>query len=225
MPEHTEAQRRARLASFGLGDKNAETPAGDLSGGEKARLLFSLISFHAPHMLVLDEPANHLDMDSRAELIKSLNSYSGAVIVISHDRNLLESVVERLWLVDKGTVKPYDGSLEDYRAVQLETKKVKPKTSASEDTRADQRRATAQARASIAPLKKQAETIEIKINRLRETLLTIDKALMSPGYFSDHPDLAQAKTIERGQLVKTIDSLEEDWLIASESYEVAKAAL
>jgi len=104
MPDATEAQRRSRLAQFGLGIKNAETPAGDLSGGEKARLLFSLIGFHKPHLLVLDEPANHLDIDSRAELIKSLNNYEGAVLIISHDRNLLEAVVDRLWLVDRGTV-------------------------------------------------------------------------------------------------------------------------
>jgi len=96
MPDATEAQRRSRLAQFGLGVKNAETPAGDLSGGEKARLLFSLIGFHKPHLLVLDEPANHLDIDSRAELIKSLNNYEGAVLIISHDRNLLEAVVDRL---------------------------------------------------------------------------------------------------------------------------------
>jgi len=123
MPEATEAQRRARLAAFGLGVKNAETPAGDLSGGEKARLLFSLVGFHKPHLLILDEPANHLDIDSRAELIKSLNAYEGAILIISHDRNLLEAVVDRLWLVDKGTVSIYEGSLEDYRNFQLEKQK------------------------------------------------------------------------------------------------------
>ena len=117
MPEATEAQRRARLASFGLGFEKSETRAGDLSGGEKARLLFSLIGFHNPHLLVLDEPTNNLDIDSRAELMRSLNAYSGAVLLISHDRSLLEAVVDRLWLVDKGTVQNYDGSLEDYRAL------------------------------------------------------------------------------------------------------------
>jgi len=86
MPDATEAH--------GLGIKNAETPAGDLSGGEKARLLFSLIGFHKPHLLVLDEPANHLDIDSRAELIKSLNAYEGAVLIISHDRNLHGSSIK-----------------------------------------------------------------------------------------------------------------------------------
>jgi len=131
MPEATEAQRRARLASFGLGIKNAETPAGDLSGGEKARLLFSLVGFHKPHLLVLDEPANHLDIDSRAELIRSLNNYEGAVIVISHDRNLLEAVVDRLWLIDSGKVERFEGSLEDYRNLQskeLRLLKRKPKS-------------------------------------------------------------------------------------------------
>ena len=91
MPEATEAQRRARLARFGLGREQSETIAGDLSGGEKARLLFSIISFDAPHLLVLDEPTNHLDKDSRNELTKALNTYEGAVLLISHDRNLLEN--------------------------------------------------------------------------------------------------------------------------------------
>jgi len=225
MPENTEAQRRARLASFGLGIKNAETPAGDLSGGEKARLLFSLISFHAPHMLVLDEPANHLDMDSRSELIKSLNDYSGAVIIISHDRNLLESVVDRLWLVDDGGVVPYEGTLEEYRESQLDTKKQKQKRGQSEDSKADQRRAAAEARESIAPLKKRAEDLERKINRLRDELGLIDAQLAAPGYFGKNPNEAQAKTKNRGQIVKKITGLEEDWLEASERYETAKAAL
>jgi len=163
MPDATEAQRRSRLAQFGLGVKNAETPAGDLSGGEKARLLFSLIGFHKPHLLVLDEPANHLDIDSRAELIKSLNNYEGAVLIISHDRNLLEAVVDRLWLVDKGTVTTYDGSLEDYRALQLEKDRSnKKQASGDNDSRKKSRRESAEIRKRLAPLKKAYENIEAK---------------------------------------------------------------
>lgn len=226
MPDATEAQRRARLASFGLGIKNAETPAGDLSGGEKARLLFSLISFHAPHMLVLDEPANHLDMDSRAQLIKSLNEYSGSVLVISHDRNLLESVVDRLWLVDDGRVEPYEGTLEEYRQSQLDSRKNRKKSSGKDgDSKAEQRRAAAEARESIAPLKRRAEDLERKIDRLRDELGLMDAQLAAPGFFNKDRNKAQKLSQSRGQVLKKISKLEEEWLAASERYETAKAAL
>jgi len=223
MPEATEAQRRARLAQFGLGVKNAETPAGDLSGGEKARLLFSLISFHAPHLLVLDEPANHLDMDSRAELIKSLNDYTGAVLIISHDRNLLEAVVDRLWLVDKGTVKNYDGSLEDYRNSQLlKNKTFKKQKVKSESQRVAARKNAAEARKLIAPLKKKYEAIETNIQKNRKLLTDIDTQLSVNDLFTINPERAVNLGRQRVSIASLIETLETDWLMAVEAYEQAK---
>jgi len=225
MPEATEAQRRARLAQFGLGVKNAETPAGDLSGGEKARLLFSLIGFHKPHLLVLDEPANHLDIDSRAELIKSLNAYEGAVLIISHDRNLLEAVVERLWLVDKGTVTTYEGSLEDYRALQLEKDRSnKKQTAGVGDTRKQSRKDAAEARKRIAPLKKAYETLEARIAKTKARLPLIDEELSISDIFTINPDKAVKLGQERVELIRVIEALEMDWLEALESYEAAKTS-
>jgi len=225
MPDATEAQRRARLAQFGLGIKNAETPAGDLSGGEKARLLFSLIGFHKPHLLVLDEPANHLDIDSRAELIKSLNGYEGAVLIISHDRNLLEAVVDRLWLVDKGTVSTYDGSLEDYRALQLEKDRSRKKqTSGEGHARKQSRRDAAEARKRIAPLKKVYEALEARIRKAKARLPIIDKELSIKDIFTINPDKAVKLGQERAELLRVIETLEMDWLEAMERYEVAKAS-
>ena len=223
MPDATEAQRRARLAQFGLGVKNAETPAGDLSGGEKARLLFSLVGFHKPHLLVLDEPANHLDIDSRAELIKSLNGYEGAVLIISHDRNLLEAVVDRLWLVDKGTVSSYDGSLEDYRAVQLEKDRSNRKQTTGEgDARKQSRRDAAEARKRIAPLKKAYENLEGKIYKAKARIPEIEKQLSVSDIFTKTPNKAVKLGQERAELLRVIESLEMDWLEALESYEAAK---
>jgi len=191
MPEATEAQRRARLASFGLGIKNAETPAGDLSGGEKARLLFSLIGFHKPHLLVLDEPANHLDIDSRAELIRSLNNYEGAVVVISHDRNLLEAVVDRLWLIDSGKVERFEGSLEDYRHLQLEkTKTDKKQTSKPDNSRKRNRQERAESLKKIAPLKKKTEKLEAQFEAAQAKLVQIDTRLSSEDLFTTNPDEA-----------------------------------
>lgn len=223
MPDATEAQRRARLASFGLGEKNSETPAGDLSGGEKARLLFSLIGFNAPHLLVLDEPANHLDMDSRAELIKSLNAYTGAVLIISHDRNLLESVVDRLWVVKNGTVLSYDGSLEDYRREQLESDrsskriKNKPLPEAKQN-----RKDAADARRRIAPLKRKVEAIEAKISAQKTKIVDIDRSLSVTDLFTIDPERAVKLGKDRALSEKLVEALENEWLISLEAYEQAK---
>ena len=223
MPEATEAQRRARLAAFGLGVKNAETPAGDLSGGEKARLLFSLIGFHKPHLLVLDEPANHLDIDSRAELIKSLNAYEGAVLIISHDRNLLEAVVDRLWLVNRETVTTYEGSLEDYRNFQLEKeKKTKKQYVNGGNERKKSRKDSALARQRIAPLKQDYLQLEKDVKSSQDRLQSIDKQLETPNLFSSDPDKAVSLGQERSRLEKQIEILESRWYEALDIYETAK---
>lgn len=220
MPDATEAQRRARLANFGLGQKNAETPAGDLSGGEKARLLFSLVGFHKPHLLVLDEPANHLDIDSRAQLIQSLNDYEGAVIIISHDRNLLEAVVDRLWLVDSGKVETFDGSLDDYRNLQLEKektdKKHKPK---EENSRKRHRQDRAKALKEIAPYKNLASNLEMKIASAEAQLRAIDTRLSREDLFTTNPEEAVQLGQSRAKTAARIKSLELDWLTALETYE------
>ena len=223
MPDATEAQRRARLAGFGLGQKNAETPAGDLSGGEKARLLFSLIGFNKPHLLVLDEPANHLDIDSRAELIRSLNGYEGAVIVISHDRNLLEAVVDRLWLVDSGKVEPFDGSLEDYRALQLEKTKTDKKQKPKEDnSRKKNRQDRAESLKKIAPLKRNTENLEKKFEAAQTKLGQIDARLATEDLFTKNAEEAVQLGQARAKTQALIDALELEWLAALEAYDLAR---
>ncbi|MBL4766246.1 MAG: ABC-F family ATP-binding cassette domain-containing protein [Rhodobacteraceae bacterium] len=226
MPTATEAQRRARLARFGLGIKNAETPARDLSGGEKARLLFSLISFHAPHLLVLDEPTNHLDMDSRVELTKALNTYEGAVILISHDRNLLESVVDQLWVVGDGHIVPYDGTLEEYRKLQLEKHRTGGKSKKSQKTtKSGQRRVAAQARESIAPLKKKVEKLETQLEYLKGKLVRVEADLSVPDLFIDKPEKAASLGKQRAQCISQIEETESSWFEAVEFYETAKAKI
>ena len=116
MPAATEAQRRARLGTLGFSVDKADTRAENLSGGEKARLLFALATFHGAHLLILDEPTNHLDVDAREALVRALNDYEGAVILITHDRHLIEACADRLWIVRDGTVRTYDGDMDDYRA-------------------------------------------------------------------------------------------------------------
>ncbi len=223
MPDATEAQRRARLASFGLGIENAETPAGDLSGGEKARLLFSLIGFHKPHLLVLDEPANHLDIDSRAELIRSLNDYEGAVIIISHDRNLLEAVVDRLWLIDSGKVSDFEGSLDDYRKLQLEKiKTVKKQKPEDDNSRKRNRQDRARSIQGLAPLKRKTETLEKKIQAAQAALVVIDKGLATENLFTINPDEAVKLGQSRAKTETLIETLEASWFAALEAYEQAR---
>ena len=225
MPDATEAERRARLARFGLGHEKAETKAKDLSGGEKARLLFSLISFHAPHMLVLDEPTNHLDIDSRAELMKALNDFDGAVLLISHDRNLLEAVVDRLWCADKGTISRFDGSLEEYKQLQLDGDKSQKKQKIStKPSQADIRRAAADARAKLAPLRKELKQIEKRIETANQRLKTIDKDLSDPDLFTRDADKAISLGQERSRLEDVVEDNELRWLEISETLETSKTS-
>ncbi|MBT6031394.1 MAG: ABC-F family ATP-binding cassette domain-containing protein [Kordiimonadaceae bacterium] len=118
----TETQVRARLGGFGFGVDKASNKISTLSGGEKARLLFALMSFHAPQMIILDEPTNHLDMDSRQSLIHAINEYEGAVIIISHDSYLVEACADKIMVVNHGTVKDFDGDIKDYKNEVLSSK-------------------------------------------------------------------------------------------------------
>jgi ATP-binding cassette subfamily F protein 3 len=234
MPDATEAQKRAKVASAGFGADKADTPSEKLSGGEKARLLFALATFHAPHLLILDEPTNHLDVDSREALIHALNDYEGAVILISHDRHLLEATVDRLWIVRGGTVVPYDGDLETYRLESLAAVKsgsggkvAHGSGSPAPDgkrTREDERRQAAQRRAELAPLRKQMTEHEKRIEALQKKIAGIDFALGDPSLYEKQPAKAQALTLERAALGKELKAAEEAWFEASLAYEEAASA-
>jgi ATP-binding cassette subfamily F protein 3 len=120
MPDASESSRRSKLAQFGLNFDKQETTVENLSGGERARLLLNMVAMTAPHLLILDEPTNHLDIDSRRALLDALNDYEGAVILITHDRSLMELVADRLWLAADRTVKPFDGDMDDYAKFVLD---------------------------------------------------------------------------------------------------------
>ncbi|MCG8443087.1 MAG: AAA family ATPase, partial [Caulobacterales bacterium] len=148
---------------FGFGQDKVEVRVGALSGGEKARLLFALISREAPQILLLDEPTNHLDIDAREALIQALNDFSGAIVLVTHDPHLIELVADRLWLVADGRVRPFDGDLEDYRRLLMEQRRAerrrvrdaKPEGAAGAGkpaSKKDKRRAAAEARAAVADL-------------------------------------------------------------------------
>lgn len=231
MPEATEAQRRTKLGTWGFGADKVETKCQNLSGGEKARLLLAITAFSAPHLLILDEPTNHLDVDSREALIHALSDYEGAVILISHDRHLVEATADRLWLVKNGTVAAYDGDMESYRADLLAERGQKTdrvKASASDGaaleraSRADQRKLAAERRAELAPLKKAMQAAEKRVETLTKELAAFDERLADPALYSDAAK-AQKITMERGLAAKKLAEAEDAWLSATAQLEDAEA--
>ncbi|RCW27680.1 ATP-binding cassette subfamily F protein 3 [Ciceribacter lividus] len=227
MPQAGEAQVRARVAQMGLATEKMATAAKDLSGGEKARLLMGLSAFHAPNLLILDEPTNHLDIDSRRALIEALNDYNGAVILIAHDRHLIEATVDRLWLVNNGTVSVFDGDLEDYRSLVV-TAARKPDEKDKADAgaqvnKADQRKAAADKRASLAPLRKKINEIESLTKKLETLIQALDAELADPALYEKNPAKAAEKAKQRGEAAAKLSAAEEQWLELSTEYEEAMA--
>ncbi|APG83983.1 ABC transporter ATP-binding protein YheS [Sinorhizobium americanum CCGM7] len=229
MPDAPEAKVRSRVAQMGLSTEKMDTPAKDLSGGEKARLLMGLAAFDQPNLLILDEPTNHLDIDSRNALITALNDYSGAVILISHDRHLIEATADRLWLVRDGTVTSYDGDLEDYRSVIVggpKAKDEKQRTNGSDESlsKADQRKANADRRASLAPLRKKINEIESLTGKLEKLIQTLDAELADPTLYEKAPAKAAQRARERTEAATRLAEAEEQWLELSAEYEQAMAS-
>jgi ATP-binding cassette subfamily F protein 3 len=233
MPDGTEAQRRARLGALGFGIDKADTRAEKLSGGEKARLLLALAAFHGPHLLILDEPTNHLDVDAREALVRALNEYEGAVILISHDRHLMDACADRLWIVRGGTVRAYAGDMATYRAECLAERGGEPVAArgggaahANGPARLspqEARRLAAEARAALAPLKKKVAKAEAEIERLARQIAAIDASLADAGLYAKDAARAQALARERGALERARAAAEDAWLAASEAYETAQA--
>ncbi|MAM12988.1 MAG: glycosyl transferase family 1 [Rhizobiaceae bacterium] len=226
MPTATEPKVRARVAQMGLATEKMDTPARDLSGGEKARLLMGLAAFHAPNLLILDEPTNHLDIDSRNALVRALNDYPGAVILISHDRHLIEATVDRLWLVHDGTVKAYDGDLEDYRDLIVSGGRKAQKAeapNAEARSKSVQRKSAAERRAALAPLKKKIDTAEKKTAKIEQIIARLDADLADPKLYEKAPEKAKVMIQARANAAAELAKIEEEWLSLSAQYEEAMA--
>ena len=212
MPTATISQRRARLGAYGFGATLADLPSRTLSGGEKARLLFALAAFHAPHILVLDEPTNHLDVDSREALIHAINDYEGAVILISHERHLIETCADRLWLVAGGIVQPFDGDMDDY------TKLVLERAGGRASSRRNQAgRAATQAKANPVAVTRQVQDIEAGIAALQEKLAVLDRALADAALYANEPRKAADFARLRAKLAQDLDRAESQWLMAQDA--------
>jgi ATP-binding cassette subfamily F protein 3 len=214
---------RAQLGRFGFSGPKATTEVGKLSGGERARLALALITRDAPHLLILDEPTNHLDVDAREALIQALNAYSGAVVLVSHDRHMLEMTADRLVLVDSGQAREFDGSIDDYIAFVL----AKDPAPARKDgvNKKDQRKAAAEARAKGQEMRKRAKSAEAELDALTTQRNAIDQAMFDPG--SAEASLSKLTMTElmkrRAELEVQIAAAEAAWLEASEALEALVA--
>jgi ATP-binding cassette subfamily F protein 3 len=227
MPDAAEAKVRTRLGSLGFSADMADQPVATLSGGEKARLLLGLATFSAPHLVILDEPTNHLDIDSRAALVEAINDFPGAVILVSHDRHLLEACADRLWLVANGTVTPYDGDLDDYRRRVLSDRGGGAKSSDGDrkaEARAGQQRAAAPRRAELSPLRKRIKSAETDVARLGAAIAEIDAKLADPLLFSRDPREAARLAKTRSDAAASLAKAEDDWLEASAAYDTASTS-
>jgi ATP-binding cassette, subfamily F, member 3 len=226
MRDAPEARIRARAGAIGFSGEAADTPVASLSGGEKSRLLLGLACFDAPHLVVLDEPTNHLDVDSRAALIESINGFAGAVILVSHDRYLLEACADRLWLVAGGTVAPFDGDLDDYRALVLgkaRDESERDVKAADRPSRSETRRAAAERRAELAPLKRRIAALETEMGRLGKRIGEIDQAMADPKLYERDPARVAMLAKERADAAAALAAAEEQWLALSGEYESASA--
>ena len=217
MMDAPETKVRGRVGAIGFSGKAGDTLVKSLSGGEKARLLLGLATFYGPNMIILDEPTNHLDIDSRAALAEAINEFPGAVIMVSHDRYLIDACADQLWVVADRTVTPYDGDLEDYRRSVLSQNgmrvPMRDRGEATRDSRNDRERDTVQARP--AHDKKKILAAEAEIARITAIIEKIDAALALPELFRHDPVKAGKLGKARASAAIALQRAEDEWLEVS----------
>jgi ATP-binding cassette subfamily F protein 3 len=213
MPDAPEAKVRGRAGAIGFSGKAADTLVKSLSGGEKARLLLGLATFFGPNMIILDEPTNHLDIDSRAALAEAINDFPGAVIMVSHDRYLIDACADRLWVVADHVVTTFDGDLDDYRRLVLSSRGERSDT---RDRRAEDRSRPELAKgAKRGSLKQKISSAEAEIERISAIIAKIDAALALPDIFTRDPKQAAQLSQARANAAEALARAEDEWLVAS----------
>ena len=189
--------------------------------------MLALATLDKPNLLILDEPTNHLDIDARNELLTALNDFDGAVILVSHDRRLIEATADRLLLVSNGHVTPFEGDLDDYRRfllsgdsapTQRDAARPAPEIKVSKE---EARRSAAEKRQTLKPLKDKVEAAESQIAALTSELNKLDKALSDPLIFTQDPAKAASVSKKRAEAARKLAAAEKAWLAASEAYENA----
>ncbi len=231
-PDATEKDLRSFLGSYAFSGDKATNKVMSMSGGEQARLALAILAYQKPNLLLLDEPTNHLDLDMREALSVGLASYSGALILVSHDRYLLEAIASKLWLVDNGHVTEFDGDLNDYQNyLNQQNKEYREKIRAQKQDLAsssakaqnyksrEQKKADAAFRASLRPLKLEIEKIEKQMDKCKQRLAKIDETLSDSDLYNKDKDKVEALLKERASLSEQNDELEMTWLEKQEEIE------
>jgi ATP-binding cassette subfamily F protein 3 len=227
MPDAPPEAVRAQLGRFGFSQDKAFVAVRDLSGGERARLHLALVTHNSPALLILDEPTNHLDIEARDALIRAINGFDGAVVLVSHDRHLVELVADRLWLVADRTARPYDGDLDDYERQVLENRSsaeaARPGGAAPGGRRAV-RRLAAERRQELDPLRRTARQAEETIARLTREREALDRALAQPQSAKANGLAVSEALKRRAELMRSIERAEREWLAAEEAIERGRGA-
>ena len=229
-PKSAESSLRDYAGSFGFRGDHAFHPVAQMSGGEKARLVLSGIVYQKPNFLVLDEPTNHLDIDMRHALTVALQSFEGALVIVSHDRHLLRCSADTLKLVDNGRVRDFDEDLDAYASWLSAQRREVPVAEGGERggednsaaARKERKRLEAAARQRLQPLKKRVDTLEKAVDKSSAALAKIEEALADTSLYSDEgktrlQDLLNQQTAQK----KEHDALESDWMEAMEAFEEA----
>src|SRR3954463_5503370 len=219
MPDAPETKVRGRAGAIGFSGKAGDTPVKSLSGGEKARLLLGLATFFGPNMIILDEPTNHLDIDSRAALAEAINEFPGTVIMVSHDRYLIEACADQLWVVADQTVTTFDGDLDDYRRMVLSTRSMRAGSRERVGNGSD--KASRNTTGNRVPLKQKISEAEAEIARINAIISKIDTALALPDLFKRDPKQAAQLAKARAGAENALQRAEEEWLAVSSQFDEA----
>ena len=230
MPMATETKVRAHLGRFGFSGPRADVKCEGLSGGEKARLLFAMTSTDAPHILLLDEPTNHLDVDAREALVQALNTYDGAVVLVSHDAHLVELVADRLWLVADNGCEAFEGDLADYRDLLMEARRQRRRQAREDSDPAEQsaagrkqaRRERAEQRAANADLRKAVAEHEKRIEKLAAERDAIEQRLADPEVYQGSTSKLMELQLRHGAIKADLAAAEDAWLSLSERLDAAQ---
>ncbi|MCJ8293044.1 MAG: ATP-binding cassette domain-containing protein [Colwellia sp.] len=226
-PALGEPQARTFLGKFGFSGDQPLEPVTNMSGGEKARLVLALIVLEKPQLLLLDEPTNHLDLEMRQALVMALQDFEGAIILIAHDRFLLESCVDEFYLVANGQVSDFSGDIDDYQQWLNDDKKQAVKSIKSEQQNSDKgldkkqlRQQQAELRKKSAPLRKEADKLEKKIHQWQEELTKVEALLSdSEVYQADRKVELTDLLKKQGRLKSDIEDNEMEWLDLAEQIE------
>ncbi|QIV95938.1 ATP-binding cassette subfamily F protein 3 [Allofrancisella inopinata] len=217
----TQEKLRTFLGSFNFTGDKALAKVVSFSGGEKARLALAMIVYQEPNFLLLDEPTNHLDIGVREALTVALQSFQGAIILVSHDRFLLESTVDEYMLVGQGSVKAFDGDMHDYYKYILEIKKLENNVSLESqnvDTKKENRKFSADKRKQFKPLQDKVKKLEKSLGKLQQQNLVIEKQLQNQNLY-DNKEKLQKTLSEHTKLKEQIDKIELEWFEALEELE------